>query len=161
MRIWNNLIDESNNSASQPRWIQRSKVDTIQGDATLVNIIESLQQSSHCWFAYKILRHFQCCHLAYSTDELKSTSPESSYKSLHGCAPDYLTELCIPVARSEPRSRLRSAAVGDLIIPRTTTSFSDRAFTHAGPQPWNSLPPLIRAAKTLPVFKKTVEDTSF
>ena len=30
-----------------------------------------------------------------------------TYKSLHGCAPDYLTELCIPVARSEPRRRLR------------------------------------------------------
>ena len=48
-----------------------------------------------------------------------------TYKSLHSCAPDYLTELCNPVARSEPRRRLRSAAVGDLIIPRTTTSFSD------------------------------------
>ena len=56
-----------------------------------------------------------------------------TYKSLHGCAPDYLTELCNPVARSEPRRRLRSAAVGDLIIARTTTSFGDRAFAHAGP----------------------------
>ena len=56
-----------------------------------------------------------------------------TYKSLHGCAPDYLTELCNPVARWEPRRRLRSAAVGDLIIPRTTTSFGDRAFAHAGP----------------------------
>ena len=84
-----------------------------------------------------------------------------TYKSLHGCAPDYLTELCIPVARSEPRRRLRSAAVGDLIIPRTTTSFGDRAFAHAGPQAWNSLPPLIRAAKTLPVFKKLLKTHLF
>ena len=77
-----------------------------------------------------------------------------TYKSLHGCAPDHLKELCNPVARSEPRRRLRSAAVGDLIIPRTTTSFGDRAFAHAGPKAWNNLPPLIRSAKTLPVFKK-------
>ena len=39
-----------------------------------------------------------------------------THKSPHGCAPDYLTELCIPVARSEPVRNLRSAAVGDLII---------------------------------------------
>ena len=84
-----------------------------------------------------------------------------TYKFLHGCAPNYLTELCIPVARSEPRRRLRSAAVGDLIIPRTTTSFGDRAFAHAGPRAWNSLPPLIIAAKTLHVFKKLLKTHLF
>ena len=63
------------------------------------------------------------------------------------------------VARSEPRCRLRSAAVGDLIIPRTTTvtSFVDRAFAHAGSRALNSAP-LIRAAKTLPVFNKLLKD---
>ena len=73
----------------------------------------------------------------------------SNHKSLHGCAPDYPTELCNPVARSEPRRRLRSAAVGGLIIPRIT-SFGDhgRAFAHAEPHAWNSLPSFIRAAKT-------------
>ena len=46
-----------------------------------------------------------------------------AYKSLHGCATDYLTELCIPVARSEPRRRLRSSAVGDYITLHCITSF--------------------------------------
>ena len=41
-----------------------------------------------------------------------------TYKSLHGCAPDYLTELCIPVAGSEPRHRLRSVAVGAISSSR-------------------------------------------
>ena len=84
-----------------------------------------------------------------------------TYKSLNGCAPDYLTELCNPVSRSEPRCRLRSAAVGDLIIPRTTTSFGDRAFAHAAPHAWNSLPSYIRAAKTLPAFKKLLKTHLF
>ena len=66
--------------------------------------------------------------------------------------PDYLTELCIQsgctiVNRS--RRRLRAAAVGDLIIPRTTTSFGDRAFAH-GPHAWNSH----RSSEPLPAFKK-------
>ena len=76
-------------------------------------------------------------------------------------APDNLMELCNPVARSEPRRNLRSAAVGDLIIPRTTTSFGDRAFAHAGPHAWNSSPSFIRAAKTLPVFKKLLKSHLF
>ena len=84
-----------------------------------------------------------------------------TYKSLHGCAPDYLTELCNPVARSEPRHRLRSAAVGNLIILRTATSFGDQAFAHAGPHAWNSLPSFIRAAKTLPAFKKLLKTHLF
>ena len=41
-----------------------------------------------------------------------------TYKSLHECAPDYLAELCNPVARTEKRRRSRSAAVGDPMVPR-------------------------------------------
>ena len=83
------------------------------------------------------------------------------YKSLLGCAPNYLTELCNLVARSEPRRCLLSAADGDLIIPRTTTSFGNRAFAHAGPHAWNSLPLFIRAAKTLPMFQKLLKTHLF
>ena len=50
-----------------------------------------------------------------------------TYKTIHSKAPEYLIELCKPVAESESRRRLRSASTGDLFVPRTTTSFADRA----------------------------------
>ena len=57
-----------------------------------------------------------------------------TYKTIYSKAPKYLIELCKPVAESESRRRLRSTSTGDLLVPRTTTSFADRAFACAGPR---------------------------
>ena len=43
------------------------------------------------------------------------------YKCLHNSAPQYLIELCIPVATLPGRCHLRSAAYGDLFVPATST----------------------------------------
>ena len=40
------------------------------------------------------------------------------YKSLHGMAPKYLTELCRPISDVQGRRHLRSAARGLLLTPR-------------------------------------------
>jgi len=40
------------------------------------------------------------------------------YKCLHGQAPDYLSELCIPVAQVAERQHLRSASLHLLVVPR-------------------------------------------
>jgi len=52
--------------------------------------------------------------------------------SLHGNAPNYLSELCRSKAEDTARSRLRSAAHGDLQVPRSKTNFGDRVFAVAG-----------------------------
>ena len=81
-----------------------------------------------------------------------------TYKFLHGCAPDYLigtlhfgctigTEVPLVISCS----RWSDHPENNNIVWRPW------AFAHAGPQAWNSLPPLIRAAKTLPVFKKLLK----
>ena len=62
------------------------------------------------------------------------------YKSLHGTAPTYLSELVNQVNTYDARRRLRSATIGDLIVPRTRTNFGQHAFATAGPIAWNSLP---------------------
>ena len=49
-------------------------------------------------------------------------------------APAYLIELCKPVAESESRHCSRLSSTGDLLVPRTNTSFADRAFAYAGPR---------------------------
>ena len=55
------------------------------------------------------------------------------YKSLHGTAPTYLSELVNQVNKNDARRRLRSATIGDLIVPRTRTNFGQHAFATAGP----------------------------
>ena len=63
------------------------------------------------------------------------------YKCLHQQAPEYLIQLCIPVASITGRCHLRSAAHGELDVPRTKTkTYGPRSFAVAGPTIWNTLP---------------------
>ena len=67
------------------------------------------------------------------------------YKCLHGSAPKYLAELCVPVADVAGRRQLRSASRGLLNFPRYNMPTCDRrAFRFAGPHVWNLLPEHIR-----------------
>ena len=71
------------------------------------------------------------------------------YKCLHGVAPSYLTEMSVPVAASTGRRCLRSAARGDLMVPRTRTiTYGSRSFAVSGPRVWNDLPPTLSASST-------------
>ena len=51
------------------------------------------------------------------------------------------------------RSALRSAARGDLLVPRTRHQLHNRAFSVACPTAWNSFPLNIRSAPTPSTFK--------
>ena len=63
------------------------------------------------------------------------------YKCLHGITPKYMMDTCRPVSAIEGRSHLRSAATGQLDVPRPKLStYGKRAFPYAGPSAWNSLP---------------------
>jgi len=75
------------------------------------------------------------------------------YKAIHGLAPCYLNELCIPVLTVPNFSVLRSDASGDLVVRRTRLQLGNREFCVAGPVAWNSLPLDIRSAPTLSTFK--------
>ena len=75
------------------------------------------------------------------------------HRCLHGLAPSYLAQSVRRVAELD-RRRLRSLSSDDVIIPTTRlVTVGDRAFTAAGSRLWNSLPPDIRSAQTLPVLK--------
>jgi len=65
------------------------------------------------------------------------------------------------VSTVSTRSALRSAARGDLVIPRTRRRLGNRAFSVAGPAAWNSLPPDIRTASTLSTFKNLLKTYLF
>ena len=66
------------------------------------------------------------------------------YKCLHGFAPRYLFDYCVPVQVSSTRSSLRSARFQErlLVVPRTKTKTI--GFFHDSPTVWNSLPDDLR-----------------
>ena len=69
--------------------------------------------------------------------------------TVHGAAPSYLTAMCVPVAASTGRRCLRTAARGDLMVPRTSTiTYVSRSFAVSGARVWNDLPQTLRASST-------------
>jgi len=71
------------------------------------------------------------------------------YKCVHGAAPSYLTNLCVPIATDTSRRYLRSATHGDLQVPRTrTVTYGPRSFAGSGPTIWNTLPSTLRISTT-------------
>ena len=67
------------------------------------------------------------------------------YKCLNGVAPQYLTELCVPVSTVPGRRQLRSASNLDRVVPRMLSkNMGPRAFAACGPSLWNSLPSVLR-----------------
>ena len=84
------------------------------------------------------------------------------HNCLRGQAPSYLLEMLSTVASVPGLHGNRSAARGDLNIPRTkTVTFGPRSFEVAGPTLWNSLPVNIRNANSLPLFKNFLKTFLF
>jgi len=72
--------------------------------------------------------------------------------ALHGFAPRYLAELCVPVADVMGCRNLSSATRGLLNFPRyNMTSYGRRAFSYAGPHAWNSL----RQTTSIELFERS------
>ena len=81
------------------------------------------------------------------------------YKSIHGLAPVYLSELIKPYA---PEFNLRSGMKNRLKEPRTgLVTFGDRAFYKADPTLWNKLPTHITSSPTLSSFKQNLKTHLF
>ena len=75
------------------------------------------------------------------------------YKSLHNQSPSYITDLLS--VKPAANYALRSSAKSLLFVPKVNCStLGDRAFAHAAPVLWNSLPLTIRTSSSLAIFKK-------
>ena len=69
------------------------------------------------------------------------------YKCLHGLAPGYLSDQCIPASTFTGRANMRSSSRLDrqLYVPRTKTkTLGLRGFYYASSAVWNSLPADLR-----------------
>ena len=80
---------------------------------------------------------------------------------VHGHAPEYLSDMVVPVADLAGRCHLRSAHDGLYDVPRSRTVFGSRAFSSAGPQAWNQLPADIRNTDTYSTFKHNLKTFLF
>jgi len=78
-----------------------------------------------------------------------------------GYAPQYLTDMMVPVSQLSGRSHLRSAQRGQFDIPRTRTTFGSRSFSVAAPHAWNQLPADIRQFSTISTFKRHLKTHLF
>ena len=84
------------------------------------------------------------------TDRVRFRVCVQMFKCLHGMAPDYLSTMYHPASRLPGRQNLRSANRGQLDVPRATlSSCGVRAFAHAGPSLWNTLPFYLKNRKQL------------
>ena len=78
------------------------------------------------------------------------------YKSLHNQSQTYITDLLS--VKPAANYALRSSAKSHLIVPKVNCStLGDRAFAHAAPVLWNSLPLTIRTSSSLAIFTKQLK----
>ena len=86
-----------------------------------------------------------------------------AFRCQHGSAPPYLADYFIPVGTIEGRSSLRSAATGQLCVPRTkTVTIGPRAFAVFSPTAWNNLPVDLRdPSLSLSNFRKKLKTHLF
>lgn len=82
-----------------------------------------------------------------------------TYKSLHGLAPVYLTQLVTPYC---PSRSLRSKSSRLLSVPRTRTkTYGNRRFGWSSASLWNGLPPALRNVDCFNTFKKNLKTHLF
>ena len=88
----------------------------------------------------------------FRADCIQTISPRVRV-SVHGPAPEYLTDELCQVADVEDRQRLRSSSSSSLVVSRTRLlTVGDRAFQVAAARVWNSLLDLVTSAPSVAVF---------
>ena len=80
------------------------------------------------------------------------------YKSIHGSSPGYLSELITPYV---PNRELRSGSSHLLCVRKCRIKYGERAFSHAGPTLWNTLPLDIRITRSIQIFKRKLKTFLF
>ena len=80
------------------------------------------------------------------------------FHCVQGSAPQYNISLVHPYI---PARNLRSSTSRALIIPKSTKTWGQRAFAHAGPYLWNSLPEDIKNCKSSESFKNQLKNYLF
>ena len=76
------------------------------------------------------------------------------FHCLKGSAPHYNISL---VHKYTPVRPLRSSNSGSLVVPKSSKTWGERAFAHAGPNLWNKLPLVIKNSTSPDPFKSNLK----
>ena len=112
--------------------VQNSAARLFSGLTKTSHVTSTLRDELH-WLRIPQRIKFKICTLVF--------------RCLHGQAPSYLSDYCIKLQDSDSRtSRNRSAAKGNLFIPRSrTATYGKRSFRVCGPTFWNALSSHLKA----------------
>ena len=81
------------------------------------------------------------------------------FNTFEPSSPSYIKEL---ISVYEPTRTLRSHDSNLLAVPKSNLKrYGDRCFSRIGPTIWNSLPPSVRFANSVAVFKKRLKTHLF
>ena len=128
------------------------RLQAIQNAAA--HLITGARRSQHMTL---ILRQLHTVHWLPIWQRIQFKTAVLVYKCRHGMAPSYLSTYCMPTSSHDGRCHLRSAASGQLSVPRTKTNYGDRSFAVSGPTVWNSLPAALRLDMSLSVFRRRLK----
>ena len=81
-----------------------------------------------------------------------------TFHCIQGTAPQYNIDLLHNYIPARP---LRSSNSGSLVIPRFSTTWGTRSFSHAGPTLWNNLPLAIKNCPSSDSFKSSLKTHLF
>ena len=81
------------------------------------------------------------------------------FKSLHGCAPSYLSDAC--KSALDASRRLHSTGAITCVIPLSRTRLGNRSFDVAGLQLWNKLPASLQSSDSLCQFRRQLKTFLF
>jgi len=140
------------------------------GGATLAGIPRHLQSvmNAAAHLVYKSRKYDHVTHLLRDLHWLRV--PEhiqfrlavQVYRCRHNLVPLYLANDLHWTDESEALQRLRSGSHQRPIVPRTRLrTIGDRAFGVAASRVWNSLPPVVTSASSLPYFKRHLKTFLF
>jgi len=82
------------------------------------------------------------------------------HQCLHRCCPAYMMDITTFHDSDTAVYHLRSSATQAAVVKWTRTQFGQRAFSVAGPDIWNSLPPEIRLTRELSHIQKETQNSS-
>ena len=83
-----------------------------------------------------------------------------TYKAIHHQSPDYISSML--QLRTDSRHLRSTSFAPQLVQPRTHhITFADRAFSCYAPRKWNQLPPQIRNANSISIFKRLLKSHLF
>ena len=82
-----------------------------------------------------------------------------TYRSIHGSAPQYLTDLITPYI---PHRHLRSSSKNLLVVPKVRLkSYGQRSFIFAAAKEWNNLPDYLKLSPSSDSFKTNLKTYLF